>query len=280
MKSYKDIYDVSLEFLSRKATKTDAKSDVIALMEHCFKRTYSYFLTWPEKCPSNEDILIFNECLNRRYLGEPIAYIKGYKEFWSNNFKVTRNTLIPRPETELMIENILATYDKESNLSILDLGTGSGVIGITLGKELPNSNITCVDLNKDSLDVASQNALDLNVNNIKFIQSNWFEHVRGKYDIIVSNPPYISRNDEHLKQGDVIFEPLTALVSEQDGLQDIYQIIGNAHLYLKEQGLLAFEHGYNQAQKVRECLKSYRYDGILTIRDYAGCERITLGYLT
>ena len=278
MKSYKNIYELSLEFLSKKTSKIDAKSDVIALMEHSFKRTYSYFLTWPNKCPSNEDILIFNECLNRRYLGEPIAYIKGYKEFWSNNFKVTINTLIPRPETELIIENILTTYDKESSLSILDLGTGSGVIGVTLGKELPNSNITCVDLSKDSLDVASQNASTLNVNNIKFIQSNWFEHIRGKYDIILSNPPYIACNDEHLQQGDVIFEPLTALISEQDGLQDIYQIIGNAHLYLKDRGLLAFEHGYNQAQKVRERFKRSGYDGVLTIRDYAGYERVTLGH--
>ncbi|MFN8770083.1 MAG: peptide chain release factor N(5)-glutamine methyltransferase [Neisseriaceae bacterium] len=225
------------------------------------------------------------QLIDRRKKGEPLSYILGHKEFYSRNFKVTPNTLIPRPETELLVDTILELtkttkpFDKTNRYKrLLDLGTGTGCIAITCKLENPDLEVSACDNDANTLAVACENANILNAN-VKFVLSNWFQNISDIFDIIVSNPPYIAADDEHLSQ--LKYEPIKALTDNNDGFTHIKTIITHSHRFLENGGYLLFEHGYAQGELSRILLQQAGFTNIRTIKDYAGLERITLGqYIT
>lgn len=253
-----------------------AKLDVQVLLGHVLKKEISYLLTWPEYQLTNEQISCFMSLLQERVKGLPIAYLIGTKEFWSLNFFVSSATLIPRPDTECLVELILAQHDK-SPLYCLDLGTGTGAIALALASERHQWRISAVDFSAEAVALANKNAQQLNLTHVTIKQSDWFQSVdkSRKYDFIVSNPPYIDANDEHLLKGDVRFEPITALVANNEGLADILHIIIQAKHYLNDGGWLYFEHGFLQGQSVRALFAENGYYDALTVQDYSGNDRIT-----
>lgn len=248
------------------------------LLAHILKKDRSYLRAWPEKVLSQEQYNTFIQLINQRLEGQPIAYILGEKEFWSRSFNVSSGVLIPRPETELLIDIIQQKFQPERSLSILDLGTGSGAIAITLACEFSNADILAVDQSASALSVAQSNARRHNAQHIEFVCSNWFEQLPArKFDLIVSNPPYICASDAHLKQGDVRFEPSTALISKQHGLHDIKLIISKAASFLNPSGYLLFEHGYQQGSDVKNLLDLAGFKCIQQFQDLQGHCRATIG---
>lgn len=257
---------------------TSPSIDAAVLLCHTLDKPRSYLLTWPEKHLTLEQEQHFNELLTRRLTGEPVAYIVGEREFWSLPLKVSPSTLIPRPDTERLVEVALdITFGKTGN--ILDLGTGTGAIALALASEMPNRNVTGIDLRPEAQQLASENAERLNITNTTFLNGSWFEPLseNSRFSLIVSNPPYIEKDDPHLSQGDVRFEPITALVAEEKGLADIKHIADNARHYLEADGWLAFEHGYDQGDAVREIMQALGYLDVMTEKDYGGNDRVTLG---
>lgn len=216
--------------------------------------------------------------LERRLAGEPIAYIVGSREFFGLEFKTTQAVLIPRPETELLVELALARIPENQPCNVLDLGTGSGAIAISIARNRPLAEVTAVDQSMEALAVARENAARLGTRNLCLLESNWFGALEGEsFDLIVSNPPYVEAADPHLQQGDVRFEPRSALASGQDGLDDIRRIVAAAPHHLKPGGWLLFEHGYNQGEGCREILRQKGFLAVETVNDLAGLERVSLG---
>jgi release factor glutamine methyltransferase len=211
----------------------------------------------------------------RRMLNEPMAYILGKKEFWSREFEVSCATLIPRPESELLIEEVLNLTSETENKKILDLGTGSGVIAISIALERPNITVIACDISKAALKVAKRNKEQYNIENISFQESNWFLEIQEKnFDIIISNPPYIKMKDHALSQ--LTFEPIEALISGNDGLDAIRHIALNAKSYLNIDGLLLLEHGKDQENEVNQILTSAEWEVIKCVRDLRGFPRLTV----
>ncbi len=236
--------------------------------------------TYPEQELSSSDIESFNKLINLRSEGLPIAYLTEQKEFWSLSFYVNQDTLIPRPETELLVETSLKYIPTNSVKEILDLGTGSGAIAIAIASERPQANITATDINDGALKIAKLNADSHQIKNVDFKKADWFDIANiNSYDLIVSNPPYISTGDPHLKQGDVRFEPIAALTSGEDGLDDLRTIIQESSKHLNTHGWLLLEHGYNQGDVVRQLLIENGFTSPSTIKDYNGLERISFGQL-
>ncbi len=261
------------------AMSDSAKLDCQILLSHVLDKPTTYLYTWPEQLLTQAQIQQYTCLLARRENGEPIAYIVGYKEFWSLNFKVSPATLIPRPDTELLVEQILADHDVE-HLSCLDLGTGTGAIALALASEKPFWKIDAVDFSQQAVELAQDNAKQLQLDRVNIFQSHWFENIPSasqaeKYQIIVSNPPYIDPQDDHLLIGDVRFEPKSALIAEQQGMADIRYIIQQAQRFLSDDGWLYFEHGYDQAEAVREAFLQEGYHDINTKKDYNANDRIT-----
>ena len=257
---------------------TSPSIDAAVLLCHTLDKPRSYLLTWPEKHLTLEQEQHFDELLTRRLTGEPVAYIVGEREFWSLPLKVSPSTLIPRPDTERLVEVALdKTFGKTGD--ILDLGTGTGAIALALASEMPNRNVTGIDLRPEAQQLASENAERLNITNTTFLNGSWFEPLPedSRFSLIVSNPPYIEKDDPHLSQGDVRFEPITALVAEEKGLADIKHIADHARYYLESDGWLAFEHGYDQGDAVREIMQALGYLDVMTEKDYGGNDRVTLG---
>ncbi|GAW96067.1 MULTISPECIES: peptide chain release factor N(5)-glutamine methyltransferase [Colwellia] len=253
-----------------------AKLDTQILLAFVLHKERSYLLTWPERELVKQDEQHYLALLKRRMSGEPIAYIIGVKEFWSLVFRVSPATLIPRPDTEILVELVLDNFGEVKSLHCLDLGTGTGAIALALASEQPNWQIDAIDFNIEAVKLAKQNAEDLHLTQVNIFQSNWFSAVNErKFDVIVSNPPYIDALDENLSQGDVRFEPKSALVANEQGLGDIKHIAQQALNFLKAQGALFFEHGYQQGEAVRDVLTSLGYDNVQTVRDFNGHERIT-----
>lgn len=253
--------------------------DVELLLCAVLQKSRTWIYTWPEAEVSPVQASKFAVLLNRRVKGEPIAHILGEREFWSMPLRVNEFTLIPRPETELLVETVLELDVPKHR--ILDLGTGTGAIALALGKELPECDITAVDRIPEAVQLARQNCVRLNISNVEIIESDWFSSVSDlRFDIIVSNPPYIAEDDAHLQQGDVVYEPQSALVAGKNGLADIEQIIERAKYQFGSEGVLLLEHGWKQAQQVRDLLRENGYDKIETRKDIAGQERVTLGYFS
>lgn len=220
----------------------------------------------------------FAALLARRLAGEPIAYILGWREFFGRRFQVTTATLIPRPETETLIEAALEKIPPQAACRILDLGCGSGAIGITLALERPASQVTVTDISVEALAVARENANQLGAHNVTARCGHWLQAVTGlQFDLIVSNPPYVADDDPHLQQGDLRFEPAGALSSGADGLADIRIISAQAAEHLVPGGWLVFEHGYRQGAAVRGLMQRQQFTDVHTVTDLAGQERVTLG---
>ncbi|NMP33304.1 peptide chain release factor N(5)-glutamine methyltransferase [Thalassotalea sp. M1531] len=250
--------------------------DAKVLLAHILGKDLTYLVTWSDKELSNEQLSEFDSLVDKRLSGEPVAYIVGVKEFWSLPFFVAPSTLIPRPDTETLVELVLE-HHQNANVSLLDLGTGTGAIALALASEQSSWQIEAVDFNLDAVKLAKRNALNLELTQVKVYQSDWFGAIDEdkSFDVIVSNPPYIDETDNHLSQGDVRFEPKTALVAENEGLADIEHICRYAKSYLAHKGTLYFEHGFEQAHAVRSILQKHGYSEAKTAKDLAGNDRIT-----
>lgn len=242
-------------------------------------KTRTHFRAWPEKKLTEEEEKIFHGFLEQRLHGRPVAHITGSREFWSREFLVTPDVLIPRPETELLVELALERIPAGLAASVADLGTGSGAVAITLALERPNAAVTALDLSPAALDIARQNAARLGAGNVRFLQSDWFATLPAceRFDLIVSNPPYIAENDPHLGQGDVRFEPALALASGPDGLDAIRHIVRQAPERLKPGGWLLFEHGFEQAEAARELLQAAGFAEVGSFADLQGHGRVSGG---
>lgn len=262
------------------ASSSDTEAiDAELLLAHSIGKDRSYLYAWPEKELTVDQYCIFESLLSKRLQGEPIAYLLGAREFWSLDLQVTPDVLIPRPDTELLIEYVLQQV-LPSDSSLMDMGTGSGAIALALASERPQWHLLATDFSSKALQVAGANAKHLAINNVRFVESNWFVDVTSSmFDLIVSNPPYIAESDKHLKQGDLRFEPLAALASGHDGLDDLREIISMAPTYLKANGGLVLEHGYDQAEAVQALLAQAGFIRREVIKDYGGQERISAGWL-
>ncbi len=261
------------------AHSPSAAVDSRVLLCHCSGLTPAYLMTWPEKQVPSSVEQAFIALVEKRKLGHPVAYLIGYRDFWTLRLKVAPDTLIPRPETELLVETSLSLSLPES-ADVLDLGTGTGAVALALAAERPNWSITAVDSQMGAVKLAQQNAALHNLTNVSIYQSDWFQQIDSKkFDLIVSNPPYVESNSVYLKQGDVRFEPLSALTSGKSGLDDIELICQRASDYLVPGASLIFEHGYNQAEKVTQLLHRYGFEQCRTIADLNGLARITGGIL-
>lgn len=252
-----------------------ASLDANLLLSHVTSLSKVMLIAHDEDELSKEQEDKFFSLINKRKSGYPIAYILGYKEFFGLRLKVTEDTLIPRPDTETLVEKALA-FNPQGK--VLDLGTGTGAIILALKSELKSAiDAYAVDLSKKALEVASFNSQKLNLP-VTFIQSNWFSMLGDlKFSMIVSNPPYIQKDDIHLTQTSLPFEPIQALTSEEDGLLDIKLICKEAKAHLENGAPLLIEHGFNQGEKVRAIFTEQGYKNVATIKDLGGNDRVTFG---
>jgi release factor glutamine methyltransferase len=266
-----------------KGILTDESSaffEVNLLLQHVLGVNRAWLISHENDVLSVEKETEFTALFSQRLAGEPIAYIVGQREFYGLNLKVTPDTLIPRPDTETLVEAALERIPPNRLLTVLDLGTGSGAIALAIAKNRPQTQVTAVDASSSALSIAQENAHLLQISNVQFLPSNWFESLAGKtFDMIVSNPPYIASADPHLSQGDLRFEPASALASGEDGLNDIRLIVQQATHYLNPNGWLMFEHGYNQADEVAKLLTEAEFIAVQHVQDLAGIVRVTLGQL-
>lgn len=243
-------------------------------------KSRTYLHTWPERIVEPYQVETYFKCIRQRAAGTPVAYVLGRREFWSLQLEVNADTLIPRPETELLVELALDRIEIDANWIIADLGTGSGAIALAMAVERPQCQFLGVDNSSAALEIANRNAANLQIDNIQFILGDWTTPLGiGKTQMIVSNPPYVRDQDPHLHQGDVRFEPRSALSSGNDGLRDIKLIAAAAGSYLTPGGSLLFEHGYDQGKAVRGILNAKGYSGIQTYRDLTGHERVSAAIL-
>ena len=296
-----------------------AKLEAQLLLQHALNVNRAWLIAHQDENLPPSIEAAYRAMLQRRLNGEPIAYILGCREFYGLNLKVSPDTLIPRADTETLVEAAMAKIalsltpspqpsptrgegvhvadlspsplcgrgvgergENGEKLSILDLGTGAGAIALAIAKHRPQVHVTALDASQAALDIAIENAKNLEIANVKFILSDWFSALKQqnntqKFDVIVSNPPYIETDDTHLKQGDLRFEPLSALASGADGLDAIRTIITQAPQHLNPHGYLMLEHGYNQADKVAALLKQAGFSEISHAKDLAGINRVTLG---
>jgi release factor glutamine methyltransferase len=251
--------------------------DAELLLACVLQTSRAYLHAWPEKIISELHAKQFHDHIAKRLSGMPVAYITGTKEFWSLEFHVTPDTLIPRPETELLIEAILQHYPKEKKIILADLGTGSGAIAIALAHERPHWEVHATDLNEKTLQIAKQNAAKLKVNNIHFHQGSWCAALPAiKFDAIVSNPPYISDSEWIEYAKGLTCEPIGALLAANNGLACFEEIIESAKSFLQSGGYLFFEHGFSQGKDVRALLLAANYTHVQTLCDLALKERVTL----
>jgi len=256
-----------------------ARVDAEVLLAHVLHKTRTWLHTWPEQQLSEDQLARFQQLLSRRARGEPVAHLVGRQDFWSLTLQVTADTLIPRPETERLVELALARIPPQATWRIADLGTGSGAIALALAKERPNCMIIATDQSAAALAVATNNARSNQLGNVQFRQGDWFEalHDDTGFELIVSNPPYIKETDPHLQQGDVRFEPAGALQAGHTGLDDLQHIIQAALAYLEPGGWLLLEHGYDQGAAVLQLLAQAGYEQITDYTDLAGLPRIAEG---
>ncbi|GAB1233016.1 peptide chain release factor N(5)-glutamine methyltransferase [Ferrigenium sp. UT4] len=257
-------------------TAQEARSEVQSLLQRALQVNRAYLLARPEQVPDDARQARYADLLQRRLNGEPIAYILGEREFFGLNLVVTPATLIPRPETELLVELGLARLPPRGRM--LDLGTGSGAIAVAMGQARPDAQVVAVDASAAALEVARLNGQRLGLKNMSFRLGDWFDALAAeRFDLIVSNPPYIAVGDAHLIQGDLRFEPRSALASGADGLDDIRHLIAGARTHLNADGWLLLEHGYDQAAAVRTLFSSACFQDVFSAMDLAGLERVSGG---
>lgn len=257
--------------------------DAEVLLAHCLGKPRSFLLAWPEYTLAPEQAAGYATLIERRRQGEPIAYLLGYREFWTFRLAVNHATLIPRPETEHLVELALQQIPPERELTVADLGTGSGAIALAIAQARPRCRVWATDISAACLAIARQNAQNLGCTQIEFMQAptieDWYSALPDiEFDLILSNPPYIAAGDHHLLQGDVRFEPATALVAGNDGLQALRHIISAAPRHLRSGGGLFVEHGYDQASSVVQLLHAAGLQQVVTHRDFGGQDRVSCGY--
>jgi len=254
-----------------------ARRDTEILLCHCLGKPRSWLYTWPEATVEEPALSRFNALQTARLSGEPIAYLTGEREFWSLTLRVNSHTLIPRPETETLVEWALA-LDLPAQSQVADLGTGSGAIALALASERSDWRVLAVDSSESALAVARENTQALGFAHVELLRSSWFERIEQRdFDLIVSNPPYVEEGDPHLVQGDLRFEPASALVAEHGGFADLQAIVTGSREYLREGGWLLLEHGYEQAAALRDLLWEGGFSCVESRSDLAGHERITGG---
>ena len=256
-----------------------ASLDAELLLAHVLHKSRTWLHTWPEQELSAEQAEQFQQLVTRRAAGEPVAHLVGQQDFWSLTLQVTADTLIPRPETERLVELALERIPRQVSCRIADLGTGTGAIALALAKERPNCGIIATDRSAAALAVARNNARHNQIGNVQFRQGNWLDALQDEagFDVIVSNPPYIKVTDPHLQQGDVRFEPATALKAGYTGLDDLRHIIQGALAYLEPGGWLLLEHGYDQREAVLQLLQQAGYEQVIDYTDLAGQPRVAEG---
>lgn len=256
--------------------------DAKVLLSHVIDKPQVYLFTWPDKTLSVDEQSTFQLLVAKRAQGIPVAYLTGSRDFWTLSLLTSEHTLIPRPDTEVLVEQTLsciAKADYGKDLSICDLGTGTGAIALALASEFPCSQVTGVDFLDEAVTLARKNALQNGIINAKFLQSSWFDGLTTmQFHVIVSNPPYIEESSPFLHQGDVQFEPLSALTSGSDGLTDIRHIIRQAPDFLHKGGMLALEHGFDQAESVKQLLQAQGFKNIIAAKDYGNHDRVTIGF--
>lgn len=251
--------------------------DARVLLRHVLQCPAARLVAWPEQRLAGEDWAAYRELVERRLAGEPVAYLTGEREFFGREFIVTPAVLIPRPDTELLVELALAHVSGRKGARVLDMGTGSGALAITLALELDAPDVTALDRSREALWVAMANAARLGAS-VSFVQSDWFSALgEERFDLIVANPPYIAAADPHLEQGDVRFEPPGALTAGPSGLDDLEEIVMQAPSRLEDDGWLFLEHGYDQAAAVRSLLADAGFAAIASWKDIAGIERVSGG---
>ncbi|MGF1726241.1 peptide chain release factor N(5)-glutamine methyltransferase [Photobacterium nomapromontoriensis] len=252
--------------------------DAAVLLCHVLDKPRSYLLTWPEKMLDAQLLSAFDALLARRINGEPVAYIVGEREFWSLPLKVAPHTLIPRPDTERLVELALDKIPAKA-CKVLDLGTGTGAIALAIASERRDISVTGIDLRPEAAALAEENRVNLHIPNARFLSGSWYCPLVADelFAVIVSNPPYIDEEDPHLSQGDVRFEPKSALVADENGLSDIRIISEQGRVHLQDGGWLLMEHGFEQGDAVRSILLTLGYQQVSTAQDYAGLDRVTMG---
>lgn len=263
--------------IGRLAAGDSTKRDAEILLGHVTGRARTYIMAFGETEISEEALLQLEALLSRREQGEPVAYLIGEREFWSLPLSVSSATLIPRPDTECLVEQALMRLGA-APARVLDLGTGTGAIALAIASERPDCQVTGVDLQPDAVSLAQYNGQKLSLSNATFLQGSWFTPLAGQtFAIIASNPPYIDAADPHLSQGDVRFEPASALIADNNGLADIEYIVARAPTHLDPQGWLLLEHGWQQGEAVRNILQAAGFTQVETIKDYGDNDRVTLG---
>lgn len=272
---------VSIENALREATEQlravsdSARLDAELLLCRAINTPRAYLFAHPEEELDTASLDRFGDTLARRLAGEPMAYIEGIKEFWSMELMVSPATLVPRPETEVLVERALCEIPRDAAWNVLDLGTGSGAVALAIARERPLCNVTATDVSEDALAVARVNARQLDVGNVEFLQGNWTDPVKGRvFDLVASNPPYVAAGDELLEA--LQAEPQSALISGDDGLDAIRVLVRECGSILRPGGILAFEHGSDQAETVRELCLRYAWIDIQCHKDYALLPRVTV----
>jgi len=267
-----------LEQASQELGTESTRLDAEVLLAACLGKPRSYLHTWPERSIDQRKLECFEQLIRRRARGEPVAHLTGQREFWSLPLVVTPATLIPRPETETLVELALDKLPPDTPLRIADLGTGSGAIALAIATERPRCEIIATDISERALAVARCNAEQLGLDNIRFIAGDWCESLpAGRFDAILSNPPYVAERDPHLDSGDVRFEPRQALVAGPEGMDALRLIACCANDHLRQDGWLIVEHGCDQGEKVMQLLQAEGYNNVSTRSDGAGLSRVTLG---
>jgi release factor glutamine methyltransferase len=263
---------------ARTLATESAQLDAEVLLAACLGKPRSHLHAWPERSVTSDQQAQFLAWLQRRAAGEPVAHLTGRREFWSLELSVTANTLIPRPETETLVELALGKIPHDTTVHIADLGTGSGAIALAIASERPHAEIIATDISPRALDVAAQNAQRLDIRNVRFIEGSWCTPLPARpFDFILSNPPYIAESDPHLQAGDVRHEPRSALAAGPQGLDDLQRLVRCAAGRLAGNGWLLVEHGYDQGDQVRQLFSESGYRDISDHADAAGISRVTMG---
>lgn len=258
-------------------TLADLRRDAQVLLCAALDKPLSYLMAWPEADVPDRAESRFREWMARRLAGEPVAYLTGRREFWSLPLTVSQATLIPRPDTEVLIERALALELSEA-AAVLDLGTGSGAIALALASERLRWSLTATDVSQEALAIARENASQLGFEHVQWVHSNWFDAIgERRFDLIVSNPPYLEEGDGHLKMDGLSFEPIEALVAGPTGLEDLTTIIDAAPDFMNNGSFILLEHGYDQSAAVRECLFQRGFVDVESYQDLGGMERVSGG---
>jgi release factor glutamine methyltransferase len=261
-----------------KTSSDSARLDAEILLCHVLDCNTAHLAAWPEKKLSAEQAQALGQLVDKRQSGIPVAYLTGHREFWSLELEVSPATLIPRPETETLVEFVFEQFGQQKNMRIADLGTGSGAIAIAIALEHPDWKITATDISQNALSIAQKNADRHQVRNVEFKIGHWFDALKNEhYDLVISNPPYVAESDPHLSSGDVRFEPVSALASGSKGMDDIEIITGAARHHLNKNGWLIIEHGYDQKKRVLDCFKTAGFDNIQQRCDLMNQPRMTAG---